>query len=127
MKSIYILTVLIFLISSTGFSQDTTKYKQDTAQYKVLQRVNVNKKNRDSVKKNYKIQLKKQPPVIYRDTRLGSSSPLYDTYKKNDYGAGAVTTNPHKGGGRSFIYARPVIKVIEKDSLRQKPDSVIHD
>jgi hypothetical protein len=34
---------------------------------------------------------------IYRDTRLGSSSPLYDTYKKNDNGAGAVTTNPNKG------------------------------
>ncbi|MDP4285138.1 MAG: hypothetical protein Q8891_11990 [Bacteroidota bacterium] len=33
---------------------------------------------------------------IYRDTRLGSSSPLYNTYKKNDYGAGAITTNPNK-------------------------------
>ena len=31
---------------------------------------------------------------IYRDTRLGSSSPLYNTYEKNDYGAGAVTTSP---------------------------------
>ncbi len=37
-----------------------------------------------------------QVPKIYRDTRLGSSSPLYNTYQKNDYGAGAVTTNPHK-------------------------------
>src|SRR6185437_10586767 len=35
---------------------------------------------------------------IYRDTRLGSSSPLYNTYKKNDYGAGAITTNPYKTG-----------------------------
>lgn len=35
--------------------------------------------------------------TIYRDTRLGSSSPLYNTYKKNDNGAGAVTTNPNKG------------------------------
>lgn len=34
---------------------------------------------------------------IYRDTRLGSSSPLYNTYQKNDNGAGAVTTNPNKG------------------------------
>lgn len=34
---------------------------------------------------------------IYRDTRLGSSSPLYNTYKKNDDGAGAITTNPNKG------------------------------
>lgn len=34
---------------------------------------------------------------IYRDTRLGSSSPMYDTYKKNNNGAGSVTTNPNKG------------------------------
>jgi hypothetical protein len=33
---------------------------------------------------------------FYRDTRLGSSSPLYNTYEKNDYGAGAITTNPNK-------------------------------
>lgn len=38
---------------------------------------------------------------IYRDTRLGSSSPLYDTYKKNDKGAGAITTNPNKGSSSS--------------------------
>jgi hypothetical protein len=36
---------------------------------------------------------------VYRDTRLGSSSPQYNTYEKNDYGAGAVTTNPNKNGG----------------------------
>ena len=41
------------------------------------------------------------PSKIYRDTRLGSSSPLYNTYKKNDYGAGAITTNPNKGSGDS--------------------------
>ncbi|MEO9020556.1 MAG: hypothetical protein ABI237_10495 [Ginsengibacter sp.] len=34
---------------------------------------------------------------IYRDTRLGSSSPLYNTYEKNSNGAGSVTTNPNKG------------------------------
>ncbi len=31
---------------------------------------------------------------MYRDTRLGSSEKKYNTYKKNDYGAGAVTTSP---------------------------------
>ena len=31
---------------------------------------------------------------MYRDTRLGSSSPKYNTYKKNKNGAGAVTTSP---------------------------------
>lgn len=40
-----------------------------------------------------------QHPAIYRDTRLGSSSPLYNTYEKNNYGAGAITTNPNKNSG----------------------------
>ncbi|MBS1737583.1 MAG: hypothetical protein JSS98_13405 [Bacteroidetes bacterium] len=46
-------------------------------------------------------QQKVQPPLIsrpegeiYRPTRLGSSSPLYDTYDKNKKGAGSVTTSP---------------------------------
>ncbi len=30
----------------------------------------------------------------YMDTRLGSSSPLYDTWEKNKNGAGSVTTSP---------------------------------
>ncbi|MEO6220894.1 MAG: hypothetical protein ABIO81_10730 [Ginsengibacter sp.] len=34
-----------------------------------------------------------QKPV-YRDTRLGSSSKMYDTYEKNNNGAGAVTATP---------------------------------
>lgn len=32
------------------------------------------------------------PGEIYNDTRLGSSSPQYDTWKKNSNGAGSVTT-----------------------------------
>ena len=60
---------------------------------------------------------------MYRDTRLGSSSPLYKTYKKNDYGAGAITTNPNKSDAPSFIYTSPVIKT---DTLKHKPDSIIH-
>ena len=43
--------------------------------------------------------LSKHP--IYRDTRLGGSSPYYNTYQKNDYGAGAITTNPNKGNGKA--------------------------
>lgn len=31
---------------------------------------------------------------MYRDTRLGSSEKQYNTYKKNDNGAGAITTSP---------------------------------
>lgn len=40
---------------------------------------------------------------VYRDTRLGSSEPQYDTYKKNDKGAGAITTNPNKTGGGGIV------------------------
>ena len=36
----------------------------------------------------------KPAAVPYMDTRLGSSSPLYDTWEKNKNGAGSVTTNP---------------------------------
>jgi hypothetical protein len=34
------------------------------------------------------------PSTPYNDTRLGSSSPLYDTWEKNNNGAGSVTTSP---------------------------------
>ena len=116
MKSVYILAFIIFLFSSTGFSQDTSKYK-------VLQKVNVNKKVSDSLYGIHEIHLQNQSHVMYRDTRLGSSSPLYNTYKKNDYGAGSITTNPNKSDGPSFIYAAPTIKT---DSLRRESDSMIH-
>lgn len=43
--------------------------------------------------------LRPVPSTPYRDTRLGSSSPLYNTYRTNDNGAGSVTTNPNKEGG----------------------------
>lgn len=43
---------------------------------------------------NHHATLHKKP--MYRDTRLGSSSKKYNTYKKNDNGAGAITTNPKK-------------------------------
>jgi hypothetical protein len=54
---------------------------------------------------------------IYRPTRLGSSSPLYNTYEKNNYGAGAITTNPNKQGGSSPIGSLP------SDSTYSVPDS----
>ncbi len=41
-----------------------------------------------------KIQPKSAPEDQYNRSRLGSSSKLYDTYKKNSNGAGSVTTNP---------------------------------
>ncbi|HVZ95847.1 MAG TPA: hypothetical protein VG847_03155, partial [Chitinophagaceae bacterium] len=39
-------------------------------------------------------QQKSYDPNSLYDTRLGSSSPQYDTYEKNSYGAGTVTTSP---------------------------------
>jgi zinc finger protein 185 len=36
----------------------------------------------------------KPPAPPYLETRLGSSSPLYDTWEKNNNGAGSVTTRP---------------------------------
>ena len=37
----------------------------------------------------------KAPPELpYMDTRLGSSSPQYNTWEKNNNGAGSVTTSP---------------------------------
>lgn len=54
---------------------------------------------------------------IYRDTRLGSSSPMYNTYKKNDKGAGAITTNPNKGGGGS---SPVIVEENAKDSVYKR-------
>jgi len=36
----------------------------------------------------------KSPSTPYIDTRLGSSTPQYDTWQKNNNGAGSVTTSP---------------------------------
>jgi hypothetical protein len=66
-----------------------------------------------------------QKSPIYRDTRLGSSSPLYNTYQKNDYGAGAITTNPNKGGGGSFTPPSETITATpQPDSLQNNQNSV---
>lgn len=56
----------------------------------------------------------------YRDTRLGSSSPNYNTYEKNNYGAGAVTTNPNKGQGGVPVFAPATSEILSTtDSLRK--------
>ena len=41
-----------------------------------------------------KVQTQPVPGHPYRDTRLGSSTSAYDTYEKNNNGAGSVTTSP---------------------------------
>lgn len=39
------------------------------------------------------VQPRLAPPTPYTGTRLGSSTPAYDTWKKNNNGAGSVTTS----------------------------------
>ena len=52
--------------------------------------------------------------ATYHDTRLGSSSPMYNTYRKNDYGAGAVTNNPNKGSDQPAPYLSPITDSVKK-------------
>jgi len=64
------------------------------------------------------------PPVKtsspYRDTRLGSSSPMYDTYRSNDNGAGSITTNPNKSIGS--VSVSPVPGPENPSSIVNKPE-----
>lgn len=93
MKSKILLSAIAIFSVSAAFSQDTTyvptqskvtfKDKPQSQFRKVTFKQKMNKKKKDTT-------------VMYRDTRLGSSSPKYNTYRKNDKGAGAVTTNPNK-------------------------------
>ena len=88
MKNKIITAVFVLLFTCVkGFSQDTTHLHNQ----------------KKSANKNYKApisQLAQQKKItkkpMYRDTRLGGSSKKYNTYKKNDNGAGAVTNNPNK-------------------------------
>jgi hypothetical protein len=85
--------VLCVLISISGFSQDTTHHL-------VPKKATAKKSTQPALKKEtsyiypYKVYKAPAKKPIYRDTRLGSSTKKYDTYKKNDKGAGAVTTSP---------------------------------
>ena len=86
------LFILLFGISSADFAQDTSanqKISQDQT-YPMSTRQNNNQNNTNKTQNH-----------IYRDTRLGGSSPHHRTYKSNDYGAGAITTNPHKANGKA--------------------------
>ena len=114
--------ILIILFSTKSFSQTTTPNYTKSDTPSALHRSDLNKKKiyraTDTAKQSqysnavsattYSVAKKSQvkTPVnhakkspkkpMYRDTRLGSSSKKYNTYKKNDKGAGAITTNPNK-------------------------------
>jgi hypothetical protein len=90
------LMVLSIFISLTGFSQSivhTYSAQKDTT---LSNLTNYNKEKIISYRDKNEIQNEPVQKHMYRDTRLGSSSPAYDTYEKNDYGAGAITNNPNK-------------------------------
>ncbi|MEO6906111.1 MAG: hypothetical protein ABI148_07105 [Ginsengibacter sp.] len=80
---------IAILISDGVISQDTTSN----------QKLSENETYHVAPSNN---QISKSQNHIYRDTRIGSSSPLYNTYRKNNYGAGAITTNPNKSSGSTF-------------------------
>lgn len=91
MKSRILLSAIALFSISTAFAQDTSHYNTES-------KITFKDKPQGQLEKvTFKKKLnkkKKNNTVMYRDTRLGSSSPLYDTYKKNKNGAGAVTTTP---------------------------------
>lgn len=89
--------VLGIFISIPAFSQDTIHtYPVQKDSVLITQPANTNNKKIISESNQNKILDEPPSQSTYYDTRLGSSSPLYDTYEKNDYGAGAITTNPDK-------------------------------
>ena len=79
------LALVLMLISINGFSQDTL-------QKRPVQKHVITKRTVTGTANNHSQSVAKKP--MYRDTRLGSSTKKYNTYKKNKYGAGAVTTSP---------------------------------
>ncbi len=87
MSTFSILITFTVLAMSPVFSQDTSQNQKLTEEHTYPIRPN---------KRKYNISGKHH---IYRDTRLGGSSPYFNTYQKNDYGAGAITTDPNKGIG----------------------------
>ena len=84
--------VFFVLISYSGYSQDTTHHlaPQKTTIHKNIQ---PELKRETTYKYLYKIYKAPAKKPMYRDTRLGGSAKKYNTYKKNDNGAGAVTTH----------------------------------
>lgn len=107
--------IILILFSLSGMAQDTTKANQKRTEYDTIL---VPKQSQNSSKRpKTKITFRNKKENNYRPTRLGSSSPRYDTYEKNKEGAGAVTTNTKK------IQASD--EPSPADSLIQKRDSTI--
>ena len=116
MKTNFLLTFAFVCISFIAFGQDSSFHKSDNK---------VTFKNQTQfhgiatpAQKKYQpnsSQVSAKKTSIYGTTRLGSSSPRYNTYKKNDYGAGAITTDPHKMQGDG---SNPVMPQGKTDSIK---------
>ena len=104
MKSkIIILSIIAGFFSYTALGQDTSE-NQKLSENQTYH-ISTSPRNYTNTSQQH----------IYRDTRLGGSSPLYNTYKKNDYGAGAITTNPHKTGS-SITYSNSFFDSSQKQN-----------
>ncbi len=82
----------IFFVVMVATSFSLAAYSQDSTKKELKPRMKSG--SIQMHKKKYKRM--HDTTKIYRDTRLGSSEKKYNTYKKNDNGAGAVTTSPKK-------------------------------
>ena len=84
--------------SNSGMNNNTVTPDKTTAASSTVtdNKVTSNNANNSANQNQPQQQAQVQPEdkTIYNDTRLGSSTQQYDTYKKNNYGAGAVTTTP---------------------------------
>lgn len=93
MKTKLLILIPGILISASAFCQDSASSSRSKNKVIFNNEPRVHSTIIPAQKKSF------TEPQIYNDIRLGSSSPMYNTYEKNDYGAGAITTNPHKSGG----------------------------
>ncbi|MEO6819247.1 MAG: hypothetical protein ABI204_05930 [Ginsengibacter sp.] len=114
MKSKILLSAIALFTVTTAFSQDTSYLP---AHSKVTFKDNPQTQSRKLVFKKKLNKHRKDTTVMYRDTRLGSSSPLYNTYKKNDNGAGSVTTNPNKIN--TSRKPRIIIQYVDSSKIKQ--------
>lgn len=104
------LTIMGIFLSAAAFSQDSTLLKNSNK---------VTFKSDAHMHSTIVAPLKSSPgnpasEATLHDTRLGSSSPLYNTYQKNDYGAGSITNNPNKGASEATPYVPAVIDSTKK-------------
>lgn len=111
MRRLFLFITLAFFFYISGRAQDSAYYVNHPDELRALLST-VEKKQRSSTLQP-EINAKNRPrkfnnqvltPFMYRPTRLGSSSPQYNTYIQNHYGAGGVTTNPHKWGSSAPAY-----------------------